>query len=68
MMEDRTAHLELALIDEFIRQSGHDPDKLRDLPESERNALLKQAARHAANRLAEVEARAHYVHELHGDH
>jgi len=67
MMEDQTARLEQALIDEFIRQSGHDPARLRDLPENDRDALLKQAARYATNRIAEVEARAHYVHELHGD-
>jgi hypothetical protein len=67
MMEDQTARLEQALIDEFIRQSGHDPARLHDLPESDRDALLKEAARNAAHRLAEVEARAHYVHELHGD-
>jgi hypothetical protein len=66
-IEDHTAHLERALIDEFIRMRGHDPARLGELPAAERDMLLKQASLHAASRLAEVEARAHYVHEIHGD-
>jgi hypothetical protein len=66
-MEDQMAHLEQAFIDEFIRQRGHDPAKLRDLPAGEQRDLLKHAAMYAAGKLAEVESRAHYIHELHGD-
>jgi len=61
------AHLEQALIEEFIRKGGHDPAHLELLPPTEREALLKRASAYAAARLAEVEARAHYVHEIHGD-
>jgi len=66
-MEDHMAHLELALIEDFIRMRGHDPAQLNRLPAAERDQLLRQATAHAATRLAEVEARAHYVHEIHGD-
>jgi hypothetical protein len=67
-MEDQSAHLELALIEQFIRARGHDPARLHDLPADERERLQKDAATYAAGKLAEVESRAHFVHELHGDH
>jgi len=65
---DPTAHLETALIEQFIRAAGHDPAKLHDLPTAEREELQKQAAAHAAGRLAEVESRAHLLGEFHSDH
>ena len=67
-MEDVTAHLELALIEQFIRSRGIDPAKLHELPDDERVQLQKEAAAHTALKLAEMESRAHYVHEIHGDH
>lgn len=67
-MEDQMAHLELALIEQFIRARGHDPARLRELPADEREQLRKASVAHAAAKLAEVESRAHFVHELHGDH
>ena len=57
--------LERALIDEFVRAQGHDPLKLADLPELEREALLKEASVYASGRLSEVETRSHFVHEIH---
>jgi hypothetical protein len=66
-IEDQTAHLEQALIDDFIRMRGHDPAHLGALPAEERELLLKQAALYAASKLTEVEARAHYVHNIHGE-
>jgi hypothetical protein len=65
-LEDQNARLEQAFREEFIRMRGHDPAALHDLPEAERVLLLKQASAHAAARLAEVESRAHYVHDIHG--
>jgi hypothetical protein len=64
---DPHAGLERAMIDEFIRTRGYDPAKLQDLPEDLRRRIQGDASTHAAARLAEMEARAHYVHELHGD-
>jgi hypothetical protein len=65
-MEDQTAHLELALMEQFIRARGYDPAKLGELPVDERERLQKQASAHAAGKLAEIESRAHFIHELHG--
>ena len=62
---DPTAQLENAFIREFLEQRGHSAASLLTLPESERHLLLEQASRWASIRLAEVEARAHYVHDLH---
>jgi len=63
---DPTAALERALIEDFIRARGHDPAALHALPPELRRQLYREASAHAALRLAEMEARAHYVHELHG--
>ena len=67
-LEDRTAHLELALIEQFIRARGIDPASLHDLPTDERERLQRDAEAYAALKLAEMESRAHYVHDLHGNH
>ena len=64
---DPNAVLERALIDDFIRAHGHDPARLHELPDEERRRLESGASQYAAAHLAEMEARAHYVHELHGD-
>jgi hypothetical protein len=64
---DPSAGLERALIEDFIRLRGYDPARLQDLPEDLRRRVQSDASTHAASRLAEMEARAHYVHDLHGD-
>jgi hypothetical protein len=61
------ARLERALIDEFLRTRGHDSGSVDRLPEPERKRLLQDASIYAAGKLAEMEARARFVHELHGD-
>jgi hypothetical protein len=65
-MEDPQGQLERAFIDEYLRLHGHDPHALRVLPETEVITLLEAASTYAAGRLAEFEARAHYVHDIHG--
>jgi hypothetical protein len=40
---------------------------VEELPELERKRLLQEASVHGATTLAEIEARAHFVRELHGD-
>lgn len=57
--------LERALIDEYLRAHGFDADRLRELPKAELKRVLTDASVYAATRLAEVESRAHYVHEIH---
>lgn len=66
-MRDPEAQLERAFIDEFLRAHGHDSHSIGALPEEERQALLRAASVYAAGKLTEVEARAHFVHELHGE-
>lgn len=57
--------LERSLIDEFVRNRGHDPHKLADLPEHEREKLLVDASVYASGKLTEVEARSHFIDEIH---
>ena len=57
--------LERAFIDEFVRARGYDPHEVVNLPAAERHALLAEASVYASAKLAEVESRSHYVHELH---
>ena len=62
---DQTAQLEQAFIAEFLERQGVTPAVLHALPQADADALLKGASAYASARLAEVESRAHYVHELH---
>lgn len=57
--------LERTLIEGFVRSKGYDPDRLDELDDATREALLKEASVYASARLAEVEARSHFVHEIH---
>jgi hypothetical protein len=65
-LEEPQAALERAIIDEYLRSHGHDPHVLSQLPPDQTRAVFLQAAQYADARLAEHEARAHYVHEMHG--
>jgi hypothetical protein len=63
-MEDPEAQLERSLIEEFLLAHGHRPRDVPALPEEQRRHLLEGASVYAAGRLAEIQARAHYLHEL----
>ena len=56
--------LERALMDEFLAGRGHTLHSAGSLPLLERRELLRAAASYATLRLAEIEARAHYVEDL----
>src|SRR5262249_48369061 len=58
--------LERALLDEFIRVRGYDPEKLEDVPEAELDTLLKAASLYASGKLTEIESRLHFLDEVHG--
>lgn len=64
-LEDPHAALERAFIDEFLRARGHTLRSVAALPPDEMSGLLRAAVAHATLRLTEIEARAHYVSELH---
>jgi hypothetical protein len=63
-MDDPEGRLELALIEEFLLTHGHAPRDVARLPDDQRRHLLEAASIYAAGKLAEIQARAHYVHEL----
>jgi len=63
-MEDPEGRLEQALIEEFLLGQGYDPGALDALPGDERKHLLEAASIYASGRLAEIQSRAHYVHEM----
>jgi hypothetical protein len=65
-IEEPLAELERRLIDDYLQGAGHDPGALRARSDSMARSLLTDAATYAAARLAEVEARSHYVRNLHG--
>ena len=65
--EDPEARLEQALIEEFLRARGLDSNAVHALPEDEAKRVLTEASVYAGAKLAEVEARAHYVHEIHSE-
>jgi hypothetical protein len=58
------ATLEAALIDEFLARRGYTLRSINRLPPADREPLLRAAASFATLRLAEIEARAHLVHEI----
>ena len=62
---DAEGRLEQALIEEFLRARGLDSNALRALPADEVKRVLTDASVYAAAKLAEIEARAHFVHDIH---
>ena len=64
---DPEARLEDTLIDEFLHAKGLDAGLLRTLTREDAARVLVAASTYASGRLAEVVARAHLVHELHGE-
>jgi len=65
-LQDPMAPLERAFIEQYLRQQGHTLDSILLLATEERRVLMVKAGREAAVRLAEVDARSAYVHEIHG--
>jgi hypothetical protein len=67
-LEEPLAELERRIIDEYIRERGHDPASLRGSADAGARQILVDASVYAATRLGEVEARSHYVRDLHRGH
>lgn len=67
-MQAPLAELERQLIGAYLASAGHDPHTLLLRNDAEARALLEAASRYASAALSEVEARCHYVRELHGEH
>ncbi len=66
-MTSPLAQLEQSLIDDYIRGKGYDPRNLADVPEGVRERLLIDASVYASGKLVEVEARSHYLADIHTD-
>lgn len=60
------AALERMYIEEYLRSKGLSWKTVHELPEAHAKALLKEASIYASSRLAEIEQRARFIHELHG--
>jgi hypothetical protein len=58
--------LESALIDECFRLRGLDPYDVQHRTDRTAAELRKEAVTYAAMKLTEIEARAHYVEDVHG--
>lgn len=65
LMEDPSALLEKALIEDYLRQRGYSLEKLRGLPRKLVRRLMKEASRYASLKLEEIESRARFVEEIH---
>ena len=65
-LEDPQAGLERAFVDEFLKARGCSLSTVGQKPIAERQALLTQATQYALGRLAEIDARAAYLQQIHG--
>ncbi len=66
-VEDRNALLEKALIEEYLHEKGYSHEDLKKLPADLVEKLMKEASQYASLKMEEVEARAHFIKELHDD-
>ena len=62
---DPEAQLEETLIEEFLRALGFDSKTVHALPEDAERRVLTAASLYADDKLAEIEARAHFLHKIH---
>ena len=67
LIEDRSALLENALIEEYLKEKGYSHEDLKKLPAELVEKLMKEASQFASLKMEEVQARAHFVKELHDD-
>jgi len=65
LMEDPNALLERAIIEEYFRSRGLTPETLEHLPKRTKKKLMTEACRYASLKLSELEARAHFVDQVH---
>lgn len=64
-MEDRNAFLEKALIEEYLHEKGYSLEDIKKLPAEAVKKMMKEASQYASLKMEEVEARAHFIKELH---
>lgn len=66
-VEDPNSLLAKALIEEYLKEKGYSHEDLKKLPADLVEKLMKEASQYASLKMEEVEARAHFVKELHDD-
>ena len=59
------AELERMLIRDYLHERGYDQAALDSMNEADRRTLLAQASEYAEDRLAEIEARMHFLRTPH---
>jgi hypothetical protein len=64
---DPVAMLESQLVRDYLTEAGYNAEELLGRTDEEARRILAEAARYAGGKLTEVEARAHYLHKLHGE-
>jgi hypothetical protein len=64
--EDPHALMERTFIQEYLKGHGHTLESLHELPEAQAKKLMAEASVYASSKLTEMEARAHFVGEVHG--
>ena len=67
IMDLPTAKLERMYIEEYLRSKGLTLAELKKLPAAEARKLMIEASTWASTKLAEVETRADFVRDLHGE-
>ena len=65
-LHEPLAELERHLIAAYVAGAGYDLGELSGRTDDAAKRLLAEASRYASAKLSEIEARAHYLHALHG--
>jgi hypothetical protein len=60
------AELEHQLISAYVAGAGHELRELLARTDEDAKRLLVEASNYASTKLCEIEARSHYLHQLHG--
>ena len=63
--DDPNRQLEEALVDEYLTAHGHPRERLSGMAPRDAERLMAEARAAAAQRLTEIESRAHWVRGLH---
>lgn len=63
--EGPQSRLELKYIQEYLHSKGASFESLGKLPKTEQQRLMREASQYASLKLAEVESRAKFRHDIH---
>ena len=66
-LHEPLAELEHQLISAYVAGAGYDLHELQGRSDEKARRLLADASSYASAKLGEIEARSHYLHQLHGE-